>query len=109
MGLITEQGGVRYEYTRKTCVQVEKISNARVIEMFTTAQFSNDKNSLIFESDKPDDFDLLFPVRLTKVSFLPEVCRPDNLIVTSTPTANFEHLWHTFNDYYAFFCRYKRQ
>ena len=103
MWVITEQGGTRYEYTRQTCIQTETFTNTYTTDMFANALISNDQMTITFRSDKPDDFDLLFPNRLTKLSDLPVVCQPDNLIVANTPNAIFEHLWHTFNDYYAFF------
>jgi len=73
--VITDLGGSRYEYTRQTCIQTETITNIDANEKFSKAVFSDDQKTITFRS----------------------------VMVTSTPTAIFEHLWHTFNDYYAFF------
>ncbi len=96
---INEHGGTRYEHTRQTCIQVGTLSSAEVIGMMANTELSSDKQSIRII---PNEFEL-FDWRIEKLEALPAVCHPENLIVSQSPTAIFEHLWHTFNDYYAFF------
>lgn len=96
---ITDQGGARYEFTRQTCILVEKLNNTRITELFSNTELLDDQyNRRVI----PDEFQL-FDWQIKKLQALPSVCRPEKLIETNTPTATFEHLWHTFSDYYAFF------
>jgi len=96
---ITDKGGEFYQYTRETCIKVDTIDSANVAQLFAETEYSPDANT---RRRIPNEFHL-FSWSVRKLNDLPAVCQPDNLIVANTPTQTFEHLWHTFNDYYAFF------
>ena len=53
---------------------------------------------------KPDLIaDHAHPYTFTKLNALPETCNDTNIVTpTADPTVNYDVLWNTFNDYYAF-------
>ncbi|MCK5855072.1 MAG: S41 family peptidase [Sulfurovaceae bacterium] len=80
-----------YDFTRETCL--ESTSNLMEIQtFFDKAKLSTDKDTL--ESDN---------IKVRRVEELPQSCVDNRLITTDTPSNTFKHLWHNFNDYYAFF------
>jgi len=95
-GLVLDISGDRvstYDFTTQTCVQ----------------QPVEDLPALISQMDElvddPSEFTLRaaptgFVDRYSKVSSLPAVCAAP---IGASPTEMFEHTWHTFNEYYAFF------
>jgi len=96
---VTSEGATLYQYTRETCIQTKTLSNSQVNEFMAQAILSDDGDSLSFVPESRP----LLASKVTKLAVLPVVCQPGNLVVASTPTVVFEHLWHSFNDYYAFF------
>jgi len=97
--LVDGMGATRYEYTRAGCLIADFLTNNEVAEVFNQPTLSNDAAQL---TTLPSD-NLAFEARFERLETLPELCSEENLITERTPTATFEHLWHTFNDYYAFF------
>jgi len=97
---VTDQGATLYQYTRKTCVVVNTFDHADVPSLFANTVLSDDGDTLTFVQN---DHVLFAPPPATRVNSLPAVCQAENVTGANTPTATFEHLWHTFNDYYAFF------
>ncbi len=80
-----------YDFTRETCLE-STISLMEIQTFLDKAKLSTDKNTL--ESDN---------IKVSRLDKLPQSCIDDRLITSATPTNTFEHLWHNFNDYYAFF------
>ncbi len=77
------------------CVQVSDVS-LDTIPLYTKyLKVKDDK--LIFNSPYSSN------ETYKKLAELPENCAEDKLLKTNDPIVNFEFLWHTFNDYYAFF------
>jgi len=96
---VSSTGADLYQYTRNGCLLAETQDNAELAELFTAPKISADGTTLITNADNFSAFE----VRLDRLATLPDACKADNLLFESTPTATFEHLWHTFNDHYAFF------
>jgi len=97
--LVGAEGGELYEYTRQGCLKADTVDNEDLAEFFDTLALSEDGQTLTTIAEQRIDFD----TRLDRLSALPDLCQPENLITQTTPTATFEHLWNTFNDHYAFF------
>jgi len=96
---VTSQGATLFQFTRRTCLHAGSLDSNAVNDLFADTVLSEDGRTLRITPDK------IQPSTSTgarKLDALPLVCRPGNPIVASTPTVAFEHLWHTFNDYYAF-------
>jgi len=85
--------------SRAGCLEADFLTNFEVAQFFNEPKLSNDS---AFLTTNPTD-NLAFEAQLERLDALPEICTGDNLITEQTPTATFEHLWHTFNDHYAFF------
>jgi len=96
--VVDGNGADLYQYTRVGCIEAERLSNYEVSQIFNESQLSNDSAVL---TTLPTD-GLAFEARFERLDALPARC-VDAVINDSTPTATFEHLWSTFNDYYAFF------
>jgi len=92
-------GAQIYQYTRQGCLYVGPLNNAEFAELFDPLALSDDGQRLITAAENQVDF----AMHLDRLPALPVACQADNLITQATPTATFEHLWHTFNDHYAFF------
>jgi len=97
--LVDEFGATQYEYTRAGCLISDFLTNREIAEIFNEPTLSNDSAQL---TTLPSD-DLAFESRFERLERLPELCLEETLITERTATVTFEHLWHTFNDYYAFF------
>jgi len=95
---INDEGIVLFDFTRASCLQFATFGNETLDEIIETASISADGMSL--ETKDPAE---LFSESYARREALPDVCEPDNLIEDPTPTVVFDHFWHTFNDYYAFF------
>ncbi|KAG1652819.1 hypothetical protein GQR58_025966 [Nymphon striatum] len=91
---IEENGGAVYQYTRATCLMSEALDGDEINEYLSDAEVTQQKLTI--------KNNYSFPVQYQKRAALPETCSDDALITSATPTESFEHLWHTFNDYYAF-------
>lgn len=99
IAVLDANGAEVFQYTRQGCLQADSLNNNEVADYFDRLTLSEDGSSLITDPEKRLDFD----IRLDRLAALPESCQPGALITATTPTATFEHLWHTFNDHYAFF------
>lgn len=97
--VVDGNGAEHYQYTRQSCLEADSLDNDEIAEIFHEPQFSNDQSILTV---KPLD-SLAFSMRLQRLEVLPASCLDERLLTASTATATFEHVWHTFNDHYAFF------
>jgi len=97
--VVDEMGGELYQYTRAGCLEADFLSNFDVAQQFNEAELSNDSAML---TTNPTE-NLAYEVQFERLDALPASCSEDALITEQTPTATFEHLWHSFNDHYAFF------
>ena len=97
--VVDENGAEYFQYTRLGCLKADSLDNAEVSQNFNEPQLSDDQSMLTVNPvDSP-----AFSVQLKRLDALPTSCLPENLLTVTTPTATFEYVWHTFNDYYAFF------
>ena len=80
-----------YDFTRETCLE-STIGLEEIKTFFNKAKLSPDKNTL--ESNY---------IKVSRLDELPQSCVDNRLITSPTATNTFKHLWHNFNDYYAFF------
>lgn len=87
-----------FEFTRETCIQTEELSSVEIDQFVETSTLSANKDSLenVIKGE-------LFTTSYDRREALPASCQPGELIVESTPSTVFDHVWHNFNDYYAFF------
>lgn len=97
--VIDKDGADYYQHTRQTCIREGSLSNTDLDEFINDLNVATDKQSFSVRLEAAN----LFKSHLTRLDQLPASCQADRLITTATPTRQFEHLWHTFNDYYAFF------
>jgi len=95
---VDNDGMEEFEFTRASCLQTNVSDSESINQFIETSTISTDKMSLTLTTPGR-----VSSVRFVKRAALPEFCEPGNLIEDSTPTIVFEHVWHTFNDYYAFF------
>lgn len=86
-----------YNYNSYGCVHTDEAS-LNDIEGVTNYISSNDDISSI-------TLDIIgtTPRLLTKMEQLPDSCSEANLLSQTDLESNFEYMWHTMNDYYAFF------
>ncbi|QTL37420.1 serine hydrolase [Pseudoalteromonas viridis] len=85
----------RFQYNSHGCVQIEAHPYK---ELDALDQFlESDKNTLTLTTHATNDW------VFTKQAEMREQCLPKNRLSGDDPEANFEYLWHMFNDYYAFF------
>ena len=86
-----------YNFNSYGCVKIHNES-LKVIEDITNNMSLNEgKNRLIFD-DKASN-----PEVWAKRTGLPTSCEEQALLSSTNIPDNFEYLWHTMNDYYAFF------
>lgn len=90
--VINKDSADYYQYTRKTCIR-EKSLNGTYLDKVT-------QNISMAANPRPSAG---FKTYFTRLNQLPANCQAGQLITKATPTQQFEHLWHNFNDYYAFF------
>ena len=88
-----------YQYTRASCLQSERLNKREFAELFTDIVVQTD--GMAFTAIYPDE--PAFRRRFSRLISLPEVCSEEQRITKFVPTRIFDHVWHTFNDYYAFF------
>ena len=96
--LIGDKSTTLYQYTRATCLELYELDNSDLSEWLTDIEMQEDEDVFLATSSDIPAFRLHF----SRLNALPDVCHSDRLI-SNKPTETFEHLWHTFNDYYAFF------
>ncbi len=97
--VINKDGADYYQHTRQTCIKDSSLDNTELGEFINDLDVPTDQQSFSVRLQASN----LFKAQLTRLDQLPVSCQADRLITTATPTRQFEHLWHTFNDYYAFF------
>lgn len=97
--VINKDGADYYQHTRQTCIREESLDNTDLDEIMNDLKVAANRQSFSVRLQASN----LFKAHLTRLDQLPASCRAGRLITTVTPTRQFEHLWHTFNDYYAFF------
>lgn len=82
-----------YDYSSQTCVE---------LDTFSLAEFESEIESI---GEDETEFYIegaaeQFSTTYEKMAFFPVVCESP---IGAEPTDMFEHVWHSFNDYYAFF------
>ena len=90
-----------YQFTRETCLDASSSipSTPEIQTALDSAKFSNKRNTLVIQNNNVSAFKVTFK-RLKK---LPQSCLDNRLITKVTRQNIFNHFWHNFNDYYAFF------
>ena len=81
----------RYDFTTQTCVLTEVES----VDDFDDVQLSDHGTEIVLGLGP-----LVFEERYTKVNRLPDACATHQ---DDSPSQIYSHVWHTFNEYYAFF------
>ena len=97
--VVDETGADFFQYNQMGCVETDRLDNNDIADVFNEPQLSADGASLITKFTENLPFDTHFE----RLVALPLLCESNALITDNSPTATFEYLWHTFNDYYAFF------
>lgn len=97
--VIGKKRAILYQYTRATCLQADKLDRREFTERLTDFVVQDDGTA--FTAIDPDE--PAFKRHYTRLETLPESCDGNSGIKGFVPTQLFEHVWHTFNDYYAFF------
>ncbi len=88
-----------YQYTRATCLQSDKLDKKEFGELLIDIVVQ--KDDATFTAISPDA--PAFRWHFSRLESLPETCSEKKSIEGFEPSKLFEHVWHTFNDYYAFF------
>jgi carboxyl-terminal processing protease len=88
-----------YQYTRATCLQSAKLNKKEFGELLIDVMVQD--NGAAFTAISPDMS--AFRLHFSRLEALPEVCSEEKRITAFEPEKIFEHVWHNFNDYYAFF------
>lgn len=96
---VGENGADLFQYTRMSCLLAETYNTDTVADFYSNPEFSEDGDTLIPNVESLDAFVTTYERR----DELPELCEPENILSDDSRTVTFDHLWHTFNDYYAFF------
>ena len=96
---VRKDGISQYEITRATCVKAQDYSQDEFAEVITDIEVAGDNQSFSATTPLEPSFRLAF----RRSPALPDACAPEKLVTAATPRRVFEILWHTFNDYYAFF------
>ncbi len=90
--VINKDSADYYQHTRKTCIRKRSLSSANLNKVTHNINMATNSHPSVG-----------FKAYFTRLNQLPVNCQTDRLITNATPTQQFEHLWHNFNDYYAFF------
>ncbi|PWQ93418.1 S41 family peptidase [Leucothrix arctica] len=97
---LTDVNAKVYEYNSHSCMLSDVLTIEEAEEaIIDSFEISQGGRSAVITTAQAG----VFPVNLQLRDALPETCEEDKLLETSDPEIAFEHLWHTFNDYYAFF------
>lgn len=97
---VIEEDGVKlYQYTRESCVLADALNPNSFNNLFVDIKVQDHGLAFMATSSSVPAFRLYF----SRLDALPMTCNGDSLLTAAAPTQIFEHLWHTFNDYYAFF------
>ncbi len=71
---------------------------------FTSEDFLGVEFNLVGPDELVGSSELLIAdIKLTRLPNQNEFCLPGQISETEDPKVNFDHFWHIFNDYYAFF------
>ena len=97
--LIEKRRVTVFQYTRETCFQSEKLDHTAFRKLLTDIVIDDD--SAAFTAIAPDV--PAFRRYYARLDSLPSVCSEENRLRGFDAAAMFDHIWHTFNDYYAFF------
>ena len=82
-----------FEATSATCHLLDSGSVADLIGDFSVVRFDADQLQL-------SDSNFGIPAKFSRIETVPVVCDDP---IGNLATEQFDHVWHTFNDYYAFF------
>lgn len=97
--VIGQKQGTLYQYTRATCLLADKLDKKQLGELLV--QIVVQKDNAAFTAISPHA--PAFRWHFSRLQSLPEICRNKKSREDFVPSKIFEHVWHTFNDYYAFF------
>ncbi len=90
--LVVENSQVTlYQFTSETCM----LDGLASLDDVGTLLLSDDNDSLLIRDTDPG-----FSERFDRIDQLPVSCSDP---IGDSPSEIFEHFWHSFNDYYAFF------
>lgn len=87
-----------FDFTRNTCIKTSELDSEELDQVINKVALTSDKKS--FSRTPPG---AAFTEIHNKLDALPDSCHAGRIIEASTPILVFDHLWNTFNDYYAFF------
>lgn len=86
-----------YSYNSFGCIKDMEVDLADIEEAINYLSITDDSTRITYDSlgSNKDSFQLR--------GQLPEICKAENLLTQTDLVTNFEFLWHSMNDYYAFF------
>ncbi|RJE76139.1 hypothetical protein BGP78_14105 [Pseudoalteromonas sp. MSK9-3] len=96
---ISKETILRYEYNQHSCIKTHTLqrNNGLPPEISALSRTSNNMLNVTYQGELSSN-------PFTKTSTLPTSCKsPINTTGQVSATQTFDHFWHTFNDYYAFF------
>jgi carboxyl-terminal processing protease len=98
---ITDSLASVYQYDQSTCLLEEELTPAELDEYFVQVVLAADKQS--FDSKPEHGPTDVHAYTAHKMAELPQACEGGGIVATDDPLTNYDVLWHSFNDYYAFF------
>ena len=96
--VVDKNGGKLYQHTRQTCILNDTLDEKELNNTLKNRKLQYGKQSFTAIPFKSP----VFEQHYDRLDELPSKCQSDQLITTATPTLQFEHFWHNFNDYYGF-------
>ncbi|KZN64971.1 serine hydrolase [Pseudoalteromonas luteoviolacea] len=94
---IDASGLTTYNYNSKNCVKGETETEKELQGALKYLSLSESQDTLTFASPASSN------LTLSKLSSLPELCQDGQLTTEMTYPQLFDYVWHTLNEYYAFF------
>jgi hypothetical protein len=86
-----------YSFNNFGCIKDEENNLSDVEDLIKYLSINDDKTQFTFDTLATSNR------HFTAMADLPENCKAGNLLTQTDLPTNFEFLWHTMNDYYAFF------
>jgi CubicO group peptidase (beta-lactamase class C family) len=94
---IDDEKFTTYDFNSFGCIKSDEIELSDIEGVVDYLSIDSDKSQLTFDNLSSSK------ESLKAISSLPENCKGENLLTQIDLETNFEYLWHTMNDYYAFF------
>ncbi|MCF2859877.1 serine hydrolase [Pseudoalteromonas sp. SMS1] len=94
---IIDSGLTTYHFNSKACIKVAVQSKEDISEALKYMSISDSNDTLTFASPASSD------LTLSKLESLPEHCQGSQLVTQMDYPQIFDYVWHTLNEYYAFF------